>query len=182
MVRKILEKSPIFDIIKLDSDEYMEIHEINEIIVKALKKYNEKGQFKIGIVGEVKSGKSTLVENICRETNNRHWVTDRGPLSWMVYDEFFKRNVVNKASFLNFIKSNPDDILIVYCYASDKVLIERYAEHKHEIIDIKAHKQLFEKYVNELAMTNHVLSVDTSKTSIKAVTNKVLNFIRQHEN
>lgn len=145
-------------------------------------KFKKTGKSKTIIFeGLDKSGKSTLVEQICDKTNNKHWVTDRGPLSWMVYDEFFGRNVVDKASFLNFIKANPDDILIVYCYASDKVLTERYEKHNHELIDTKAHKQLFEKYVNELAQTNHVLSVDTSKTSIQGVTNKVLNFIKQHE-
>jgi len=131
--------------------------------------------------GVDKSGKSTTLTEINKATNYAHWLTDRGPISYLAYDEYFGRNIVNKTSMIEFIKRNADDILIIYFYASDKVLKQRYKKHNHEDVDIQGHKKIFEKYINDLSKTNKVCSIDTSKTSIREVTNKVLNFIQQNE-
>ncbi len=76
MVREILKKSPVFKLLENDDEAYREIDEITKIITQSLKNYCENDQLSIGIVGEVKSGKSTLSNALVGEAASPIGVTE----------------------------------------------------------------------------------------------------------
>ena len=95
IVKQILEKSPVLNIIKKESIDYVEINEIIAVITNALKNYDKDEQLQIGIVGEVKSGKSTLINALIGEEVSPVGITE-------TTGSVIKFNNQNGKSFIEF--------------------------------------------------------------------------------
>ncbi|MGM0379672.1 MAG: dynamin family protein [Bacillota bacterium] len=100
IVKKILEKSPAFNQLK-DKDKFIELKEITENISITLKNYNINEELKIGVVGEVKSGKSTLINSLINEDASPIGITE-------TTGSVIKFRNTKRDSYIEYIDGNKD--------------------------------------------------------------------------
>lgn len=124
--------------------------------------------------GMDKVGKTTLIHALNKATDYEHIIIDRGPNSYLVYDEIYKRG--NEADYY---KTEMDlrnsSHLCVYCFANDEDIKTRlsdagetFPEEQGSITDVKR------KFA--LAMTSSdldVVHINTSQLSIDEAVLKI---------
>ena len=85
--------------------------------------------------GVDKSGKTTLLNEFNKKTNFKYIVLDRFTTSSKVYNSRFCRDTNDYMYYLNVEKVfyNNFDVIIVYCFTSQDIVIDRLKEAKEEL-------------------------------------------------
>lgn len=124
--------------------------------------------------GVDKTGKSTLKKHFDKATTHLHWTIDRGPLSHMVYNYVYKRDIQNK--HIDEITNVCATAHLVYCYADIDTIQKRINESVDEpVIDVKHDTRVFKCMLSAtMHMYKSVLMLDTSKLTIKKCISKIL--------
>lgn len=128
--------------------------------------------------GMDKVGKTTLIHALNKATNYEHIIIDRGPNSYLVYDEIYKRG-----HRLDYYKTEMDirntSHLCVYCYADVEDIEKRLAEAGEEfeeeqgtILEVGANFD--EKIANSNLDT---IFINTSKYTVDASIDIITNYI-----
>lgn len=116
-----------------------------------------------------KTGKSTLINTLNRETNYGMWVLDRSIISTMAYDILFKRgHYVEHLKVLNDLR-DAFDLKVIFCDADDEDIETRLMiEHEklpHELEDLDKVRRTFFAIFNNSSIP--YLYLDTSKFTVK---------------
>jgi thymidylate kinase len=114
--------------------------------------------------GVDRCGKTTMQQEINKQTKYKHIVVDRGPIGFKAYCEIFGRpeklfRKYNKLEW-DLAQLMKDEILVIYIDCATDVLIERCLQTSHEIVDFDLHKSIYEKYFNESPLRK--IKVDTT--------------------
>ena len=125
-----------------------------------------------------KSGKTTLKEELNRQSNYQYWVLDRSPISSIVYDEIFNRN--NREYWFRLIQALYDtfDVKLIYCKTTPDIIKDRL-EKANEKVQGKLNDFTFvdKCFRNTIKLvTNKCCIVDTSN-SIEESICQIMKFI-----
>lgn len=124
--------------------------------------------------GMDKVGKTTLIHELNKATNYEHIIIDRGPNSYIVYDDLYHRPYV-----IDHVKTELDihntSHLCVYCYANEEDIKDRL-EKAGEIFPKEQGTISSVKASFDIAMSYSyldVLYINTSELTIEEATNKI---------
>lgn len=114
-------------------------------------------------------GKSTLKDTIHKLTNFKHFLIDRGPISYMAYCEIFNRPIDLYLKYSDMEKrlAKMPNVLVFYLTANNETLIDRCIADNHEIIDFDFHKQVFERIIKTSPLKS--ITIDTSNNSPESI-------------
>lgn len=101
--------------------------------------------------GVDRSGKDSLWDAIDRITKYKHYVHDRGPVGFLVYDEFYDKSPDRHIDDLENLKdwAKLKNVVIIYLECNTKELMRRVEETEHEPVPFDEHKALYDKYLIE---------------------------------
>lgn len=107
----------------------------------------------INLEGIDKSGKTTLLKYIVKETKGKYLVNDRSYLSQIAYGRIFKRNINEAYFWQRFMRANlACDEKFIYLECDDDYLVSRLVRTNEKDItpyDIYNHKKIFEEVIKE---------------------------------
>lgn len=125
-----------------------------------------------------KVGKTTLEWEFLKQTNYKHIVIDRGPASYMAFDEIFDRSTlqgdrefVRQCSEIN----QSDDIFIINCYVNKDIAHKRLLEHNETCPYnyVKAQK-ILQNIITKFYNIDKIINIDTSIDSIETSVKKII--------
>lgn len=116
-----------------------------------------------------RTGKSSMQDEIDKQTKYKHFVLDRGPIGFKAYCEIFNKD---QELFNSYSKSEEEflqlsNILVIYLDCSTETLIERCLKTNHEILDFNYHKKIYEKYYNQSKLNK--IKVDTTHKNVSEI-------------
>lgn len=125
-----------------------------------------------------KSGKTSIKNELIKQSNGKCLVIDRAFISQIAYSRIFKREIDetffrNQAIYCFNLGYN-----FVYLYANNKDIKKRIIKEKEQDInekDIKLHKKIFESVVYEIELLLKIHKYNTSEYSISELAKKILN-------
>lgn len=128
--------------------------------------------------GMDKVGKTTLIHALNKVTNYEHIIIDRGPNSYLVYDELYSRPYET-----DHIKAEMDlrdtSHLCVYCYADEEDIEKRLKEANEEWAEeqgsIQSVKEMFDYSVSQSNLD--IIYINTSELSIDESVRQIMKAI-----
>ena len=137
--------------------------------------------------GMDKVGKTTLIHALNKATNYEHIIIDRGPNSYLVYDEIYKRG-----HKIDYYKTEMDirnsSHLSVFCYADPEDIAkrltkagEKFEERQGTILEVDQnfHKKMLMSNLDVLCLNTSRYSIDTCvKMILEQIENRKYDFIK----
>ena len=119
------------------------------------------------IDGIDRTGKSTLRESLVKTSGGKYYVSDRSPISQIVYSQIYNRKIdehffydfLRKLSYMN---DNKVYNAIIYLYAPIEILEQRYKDTNETDLDIKDYKkhiETFDEVVKEAEGYYHIRNI-----------------------
>ncbi|MDF2615472.1 MAG: hypothetical protein K0Q47_127 [Sedimentibacter sp.] len=131
-------------------------------------------------VGVDKTGKTTLLKNVLKETN-RHICIDRFTPCQVVYGRIHDKKDTPKVKEFReletFLRYSPIPAAFVYVSAETDMIIKRFKQHDEKDIDISQIsivKILYDQYLSSSPLP--CLRIDTTGDSIEKCTNTIIEF------
>ncbi len=129
-------------------------------------------------VGCDKTGKSTLMKNILKRTN-QHICVDRFTPCQYVYGRLHNKNSTpSLESFRNlesFLTKSPIPVMFVHVFADTEDIKKRFIEHDEKDIDLQQIDYVKQQYRQYLENTSlKVLNINTSKYCIDECMEQIL--------
>jgi len=130
--------------------------------------------------GVDRSGKTSTFKEIVKQSSGSYYMTDRTPLSVLVYAKIFKRNVNNKY-FWNLLKVflNYYNSYFIYFYADESILKQRHVNTNEKYMNIKVHLREYNNFINKafnkkILNFNNYIEIDTSNLNQKIIAKKII--------
>ena len=122
-----------------------------------------------------RTGKSSMQDEIDKQTKYKHFVLDRGPIGFKAYCEIFNKD---QKLFNSYNKSEEEflqlsNILVIYLDCSTEILIERCLKTNHEILDFNHHKKIYKKYYDQSKLNK--IKVDTTEKHVSEIVKELIN-------
>lgn len=135
----------------------------------------------VSIDGIDKSGKSTLIERLFKETNGLVFIMDRSPSSWHFFNELLGRSENNpcyKKQYNNKVKDFRKFIdLSIILTVDEDIWLERCKEHNEPslvgTLSFIEHQNKLVQYFDKARYPN-VLRINTSEITIDECVNEIL--------
>ena len=124
--------------------------------------------------GMDKVGKTTLIHALDKATDYEHIIIDRGPNSYLVYDEIY-----NRGRKLDYLKTEMDIMntlhLCVYCYANESDIEKRLCNAGEKFADEQGTiSEVSEKFHQSLQSSNlETIFINTSEVSINEAIERI---------
>ena len=130
------------------------------------------------IDGVDRTGKTSLINYINKQTNYKPLIMDRGPIGYMAYCEIYKKKV--KPSDYWFLERGLTYVphLCVYLYANVKTIKQRFKDTNEPPLvgGIRKHLEIYNKYAKDSKL--RVIKFNTTYTTTKQIYNQICEYLK----
>lgn len=127
------------------------------------------------LTGVDKVGKTSIWEEINKQTKYKHFIIDRFVEGFLAYKELYNKpdelcNPIELELFDRKISELPHILIHLDC--STEELTRRFKEHNEPWIDIDKNRKIYEKYVNKSPLQK--IKIDTTNRTAKDVVEELI--------
>jgi len=132
--------------------------------------------------GMDRSGKTSVIDMINKQTGYTPVIIDRGPIGYKAYGELYNKE--NRPEDYDIMEEQLKgvDHLCVYLYADEEVIEQRCRDtsEKEMPFGVKKNKELYDKYFEE--STLHKISFDSGRYSTEEIVKMIFDKIKKWQN
>lgn len=136
---------------------------------------NKCGHKLVILTGVDKVGKSTIWQEINKQTKYKHFIIDRFVEGFLAYKEIYNKpdELCNPKELELFDKKISElPHILIHLDCSTKELEERFKRHNETWIDIERNKEVYRKYVEKSPLQK--ITVDTTGKTPQEIVKKLI--------
>jgi len=134
------------------------------------------------IDGMDRTGKTSVIKEINKQTNYAPLIIDRGPIGYKAYSELFNKD--NKPEDYDMLETSLLHVnhLCVYLFADENIIYNRCIDTNEPLIykGIRENLRLYKKYYDKSILNKIIL--DSGKYTTKEIVKIILNEVEKNGN